>query len=457
MKKTLLSLGTIVSAVAPVASVIACGDGDVPGHEAPYSISIHADTTTPTQGNIEIVLKGYASESYIKEIKSRIAESIAAANKNELKYSTFKLLVGGSTIPINEVNRGGLIHETALTNTNKNDLDAIHNIIDTSFDNLMYAAKTSEEFRKYFKKEVWENMHNQIDKLDQKEVKLKLLKLFGFENITNPDVIDFKYEVLSNKCIDFTIIRTNVTSTPELVQHVFSAQDTGFPPFLEGEKINIRIFLNSANKYPNTSFDSDNDSSGYWYNPKIQSTPSSKYGAMGLAQRQSHVHLYKIIKYLLKANGYSDDIIFGSMPESGITTIDDDVKVLGNSASKVFAYGDNGQFAGINMGSTFRKKRELQIDFDKKTFKIKYSPIAFDQKQWIFGTDGHLVIEPTKEWTMEFEGTYELNDAGDAIETIPSLTKTTATDGTNIIHLLESSSKLIIKSILNVADDIHLF
>ena len=459
MKKTLLSLGTIVSAVAPIASVIACGDGDVPGHETPYSISIQADEVTPTQANFDIKLKGYVSESYIKEIKSKIAESIAKFNKDLLKYSTIRIRVGNTAVPINVSNLEKWIHTSPLTDANKNDLDAIHNFIDSAFDDLISSLKSNQEFSVYFKKENWENIHHQIDKLDQDEVKLRILKLLGFENVTNPDVIDFEYEVISNKYINFTVTRTNVVSSPELIQYVFSSKDTSYYPFLEGEKINLSFVLNFANEYPDNSFDPKNDSTGYWYKPGIS---NSKYGIMSLngatGNRHSHTQLFKIAQYLLKANGYSDDIIFASIPESTHSTIDDHVKVLGDSASKVFAYGDNGQTAGINFDSHgFPKHRQLQVNFEKKTFKIKYTPKAFDEKQWIFGTDGHIVVEPSHEWTLEFEGTYDLNSTNDAIETITSLTKAIASDGTHTIHLLESSAKLIAKSLMNDADNINLF
>ena len=455
MKKTLLSIGTLSAIVAPVASVIACGDGDVPGHEAPYSISIQTDDHIPTQANVEIKLKGYVSDSYIKEIKSRIAESIVAANKDTLKYSTIKILVGSITIPIYIRSIDKLISTSPLTNANKNDLDAIHNFIDSAFDDLINSLKSSKEFLGYFKKENWENMHHQIDKLDQDEVKLKLLKLFGFENITNPDVINFEYEVISDKYINVAITRTNVDTSTELIQNIFSTANTGYEPFLEGEKMNISINFNSKNIYDNKTLDLINDIYVVLWKPNVPRI--SKYGSMGTGgakgNRDAPTQLYKIAKYLLKANGYSDDIVFTDIYSASKPTMADDLKTLGNSINKVFTYGDNGQTVGINYddGSIPRIKitRHFQFDFDKKTFGIKYDLIPYDEKQWIFGKNGdHLIIEPSHKWSIEIEGTYEIDHAGDRVGAITGLTKAIASDGTNTIDILESSAKLIAMSSL---------
>ena len=453
MKKTLLSLGTIVSAVAPVVSVIACGDGDVPGHEAPYEITISADSAKPTQANVEIKLKGYVSESYLKEIKSRIAESIAAANKDELKYSTAYIRIGSISAPLSIRQVEKLISTTPLTNANKNDLDAIHTFLDSSFDSLINEVKAYKVTKKYFEKDIWENIHHQIDKLDKNEVKLRLLKLFGFENITNPDMIDFEYNLISDKYIDITITRTNIAASPELIQHFFGNPSTTFEPFLEGEKMNLGIIFNSKNKYNDKTFDINDDEYMTIYKP---GSSNSKYGPMGTGgppgKRNSKAQIYKIAKYLLKANGYNDDIIYAHYTTLASPDIGDDLKTLGNSASKVFGYGDNGQTAGINYDNlgarrVYNRDFQVQFNFDKKTFKLFYSSDSYDQKQWIFGTDGHLVTEPTKEWKLELEGTYEVDDTDIKANSI-TLTKATATDGTKTIHLLKSSAKLIAMSAL---------
>ena len=458
MKKALLSIGTIVSTIVPVASVIACGDGDVPGHEAPYSIVIQADERTSTQANVVIKLKGFISESYIKELKSKIAESIAAANKDTLKFSTIHIWVGSISSPLPIKSLEKIINATPLTNANKNDLDAIHTFLDSSFDSLINALKAHRELNQYFKKDAWENQHHQIDKLDKNEVKLRLLKLFGFENVTNPDVIDFEYEVISDKFMDFTITRTNVSNSPELISHAFATQDTVYAPFLEGEKINTCINFNSINKYDDNSLDINNDITTIWYKPE---TSSTKYGTISgsTGNRNREVQFYKLAKYLLKANGCNDDIKFSGDYLADKPDVDNNLKTLGNSASKIFAYGNNGQIAGINYEDDDRTPhyfatKQFQFDFDKKTFKLQYISTAYDQKQWIFGKNGdHLIIDPSHKWTLEFEGTYDIDDT-DIKADSTLITKATATDGTHTIHLLESSSKLIANTIMK---DLHWF
>ena len=436
MKKTLLSIGTIVSTITPVASVIACGDGDVPGHEAPYSISIQADGTTTTQANVFVDLKGFVSDSYIKEIKSRIAENIIAANKDSLKYKTMKIFMGeiaGTTL---------LINTTPLTDTNKNDLNVVFNLIDTPFDNFINQLKSKEFFKEFFQKEIWENQHHQIDKVDQDEIKRNLLKYLGYDN-SNPDVINLKYKIISDKFIDFTITRTNVVSNPELHSTGFTDESSGYFDFVEGDLLHMKIIINDdfsiaphkdykliylSKKHPSTSFDV----------PSIGGSPQNFM-----------TQTYKMAKYLLKQNGYDGQLVY-KYPGRYTNTFRE-LEANANSASKVFAYDDNGRTFGLNYNSLdgTKSKYEFLIDFDKKTFKIIFGNTAHNQKQWIFGTDGHLVMDPSHEWSITLEGTYELNVAGDAVETITSLTKETATDGTSTIHLLNSSAKLMSKSILN--------
>ena len=449
MKKTLLSLGTLSAIVAPVASVIACGDGDVPGHEAPYSITIQADKTITTQANVIIELKGYISDSYLKEIKSRIAEDIARLNKDELKYSTMKLILKDRFISIDFYKTTKLINTSPLTDSNKNDLDAIHNFMDSGFDDLINNEKGEKKTKKYFDKDAWTNQHHQIDKLDQNEVKLKLLKMCGF-NSTNPDTIDFKYEIISDKYMSFTITRTNVAASPELVQQVFSSANTGYPPFLEGEKINFNFTFNRKNKYDSKAFNIEDDAYAVWYNSKSL----SKNGTMGIGgsivDATPHVQLYKMAKYLLKANGYSNDINFISDTNNGQVSIDNPVRTLGSSANKVFTYGDNGQIAGINhISSGININQKYQMDFDKKIFKIKYGTTVYAEKQWIFGENGdHLMIQPNQEWNIEFEGTYEV-DGTEVQNGSITLTKAIASDGTNTINILESSAKIIVNYLLH--------
>ena len=458
MKKTLLSLGTIVSTIAPVVSVIACGDGDVPGHEAPYIITIDADAVTPTQANVVIKLRGYVSDSYIKEIKSRIAEDIARLNKDALKYSTLTITLRNITNPFSADSFVKTI-ASQLTETNKNNLEEIHNFLDSDFDDLINRAKTYDDpinlniLKQYFKKDIWQNQHHQIDKVNKDEIKTKILELFRYSK-TDPDLIDFEYEWISDKYINFTITRTDVVSTPEISSSMLSL-NTSFQQFVPGEKINVNINFNSMTSESSKDFIIDNDVKVCAYNSKIP----TKNNFVGIHTARGsinpHGQVFKILKFLLKMNGYDNDkvMIFKSKNNASIEThIVDELKTSANSKSKVFTYGDNGQLPGINSfdgGARYRPRREFQIDFEKKTFKIKLSAKPHNEKQWIFGEDGHLVIEPTKEWTMEFEGTYELNVAGDTVETITSLTKETATDGTHTIHLLESSAKKMTKILIN--------
>ena len=446
MKKTLLSIGTLVSTIAPVASVIACGDGDVPGHEAPYSITIQADATKPTQANVFVDLKGFVSESYLKEIKSRIAESIVAANKDALKYSTIKIYIGDKTAIYSAPNTYRLLIDSSpLIDTNKNDLDVVFNLIDTPFDNFMKQIKTTKYFSQFFQKEAWENQHHAIDKVDKDEIKRNLLRLFGYDD-SNPDTIDFTYKIISDKFIDFTITRTNVVANPELHSTGFQNQATSYFDFLEGDSLHMIsaikedfslkplddcVLLYTSPKHPSNSY----DGAGHGGSPQSFLTQS-----------------YKIARYLLKQNGYDGKLIYNHYLNGNVAFLTT-LNTLGNSASKVFAYGDNGQNFGIHFDSLSNlnlRKYKIWINFETKTFKIINSNRSDAEKQWIFGKDGnHLIVEPSHEWSMTLEGTYELNDAGNAAETISALTNAIVTDGTDTINILDSSAKRIAKFILN--------
>ena len=447
MKKTLLSLGTIVSTIAPVASVIACGDGDVPGHEAPYSITIQADKTITTQANIFVDPKGFLSDSYIKEIKSRIAESIVAANKDSLKYSTMKIYIGDNPIKDYIYAESVSIITTPLTETNKNDLNVVFNLIDTPFDNFMNQLKSKNWYSQFFQKDIWENQHHQIDKVDKNELKRNLLKLFGYDD-SNPDVIDFTYKIISDKYIDFTITRTNVVANPELHSTGFVRTSTDYFDFKEGEVLYMKL-----NLHDDFSITPDEEKNDFVYISPKEPSESHRQTFHNGSPQHFMTQGYKIAKYLLKQNGYDDELKYAITSQSDKPySINSGLVTLGDSASKVFAYGDNGQTFGINFNDLPGEKRNeytFLVDFDKKTFKINYANTAYDEKQWVFGTDGHLVIEPSHKWSMVFEGTYELNDAGNAAESISALTTATATDGTNTIHIQESSAKWISKYILN--------
>ena len=436
MKKTLLSLGTIVSAIAPVASVIACGDGDVPGHEAPYKITISADESIPTQANVLIRLKGFVSDSYIKEIKSRIAESIAAANKDELKYKTMEIFVESLSSPIDSQAVSEEIKTSPLTSANKNDLEAIYNLINSHFDNLVNRAKNHELLKHFFEKKVWENNSHAIDKADQDEIKKKLLKLFGFRS-TNPNWIDFKYGIISNKYIDFTITRTNVPASPELYQQNFS-RNTQYFPLLEGESINI-----SMNIPEDGILDIRNDLISTVFNSKT----INKNGELGVNSNtvKVEVMIYRMFKLLLKKNEISNNIKlkYGTIGESKYLLFDEITS--GNSATKLFGHGDNGRKNWLLYNTS---ENIIEVDLDKKAFKINVNIENKNEKQWVFGKNGdHLIIEPTKIFTLSLEGTYNLNGTNDDVESIPSLTKATATDGTKTIQILESSGKSIAKDI----------
>ena len=450
MKKTLLSLGTLSAIVAPVASVIACGDGDVPGHEAPYSITIQADKTTPTQANIFLDFKGFLSESYLKEIKSRIAESIVAANKDTLKYKTMKIYIGSKIVTFFELNAYKLLIDSSpLTDANKNNLDVVFNLIDTPFDNFMTQLKNIEHLNPFFKKEIWENQHHQINKLDQDEVKTNLLRLFGY-NYSNPDVIDFKYKIISDRFIDFTITRTNVASSPELHTFAFTDGTTVYHDFVEGESINFKLLIPenfSISRVIGSGANDPGDSNVFYFS-KVSDQ------SVIISTSRFEKQIYKIAQFLLKSNGYNNRLLEFNQRSFALPTTPyfEELKALGNSANKLFGYGDNGQTAGVNYdpGINYYRKNAFKIDFDKKTFNVRYKTKAFNEKQWVFGKDGdHLIVEPTKEWWVEVEGTYELNDAGEEVETITSLTKAIATDGTNSINILESSAKILAKGIMN--------
>ena len=450
MKKTLLSLGTIVSTIAPVASVIACGDGDVPGHEAPYSITISADAGTTTQANVLVDLKGFVSDSYIKEIKSRIAESIVAANKDTLKYKTIKICIGDQ---LNiDASSTLLINSLPLTDANKNDLNAVFNIINLQFDNFMNQIKNSKNFGQYFKKDIWENQHHQIDKVDQDEIKRTLLKLMSF-NSTNPDLIDFKYRIISDKFVDFTITRTNVPASPELKFTAFSNRENENRDFVKGQYIHF-IGIISKDFGINPGDD-------VWMTYKTSDPKTSGILSIrsGTANITFHSQIYKFTKFLLESNGYNNDLKYHYIENGNLKGFFTELESLGNSEAKLFGYGEQGRTAGINFGqhnTSLTDPNSLYdwkntIDFDKKTFSLKFSTKPFDNyNQWIFGKDGKkLAVTPAGEWSMTIEGTYELNSASNAIETITSITTATATDGTNSIDLLESSVKVIAKGFLN--------
>ena len=445
MKKTLLSLGTLVSTIAPVASVIACGDGDVPGHEAPYSITIQADGTTTTQANIFVDPKGFISNSYIKEIKSRIAESIVAANKDTLKYSTFKLYIGDPTIKSFPFSVAA-ISAASLTETNKNDLDTIYNFIDSSIDSIITNVKSNEFYKQYFQKEIWENQHHQIEKANQDEIKKTLLKYLGFTS-TDPKTIDVKYKIVSDKFLDVYITRTNVVSSPELHTNLFTDDSTEYPTFTEGDT--IRILAKDASSL----ITKENVRMLYITKKTFLKagvvTNRSLIAPLGSGNPQNaFTQLYKIIKFLLTSNGYDNGLLLDLF---GGNLFLNELRSLGDSVNKVFGYEFQGRTFGINYDiSKPISQDQLTVDFDKKTFKIKKTFTPHNQNQWIFGKNGKkLAVEPSREWTMEFEGTYELNNAGSAVETITSLTKAIATYGTDTIDIIDSSAKIIARSSLN--------
>ena len=445
MKKTLLSLGTLVSTIAPIASVIACGDGDVPGHEAPYSITIQADKDTPTQANIFVDPKGFISDSYIKEIKSRIAESIVAANKDALKYKTMKIYFGDKTVIVYPATGTTLLINASLTDANKNDLDVIFNLIDTPFDNFMTQLKNNLCYKSFFQKNIWENQHHAIDKVDKDEIKRNLLRLFGYDD-SNPDTIDFRYKIISDKFMDFTITRTNVVSNPELHSTGFVTGDSySYFDFKEGEILSMKF--NIGNDFSISPSTGENE---FMYRT-FKNPTNSIFENFGSGAPQNFITQgYKIVKYLLSQNGYnnSNELIFKN--KSGGAFDYNSLRTLSDSASKVFTYGNHGETFGIDYdNSAHTCMHKIMMDTDNKTFKIIFNTHPKNEKQWIFGTDGHLVIEPSHEWTMTLEGTYELNDAGNATDTISALTKSIATDGISTIHLLESSTKIIAKNILN--------
>ena len=447
MKKTLLSLGTLVSTIAPVASVIACGDGDVPGHEAPYSISIQADASTPTQANVFVNLKGFVTDSYIKEIKSRIAESIVAANKDLLKYSTMKIYIGDKT-SLEYSDHGTVLSiiTSPLINTNKNNLDVIFNLIDKPFDDFIQQLKSKEFFKEFFQKEIWGNEHHQIEKLDQNEVKRNLLEYLGYDS-SNPNTIDVKYNSISNKFIDLTVIRTNVTSNPELHSTTFADQTTDFFDFLEGDTFNIKMIINDG-------IIAMDEKIQVIYRSKT--TPSNSIiCTMGPGKPQrARTQMYKIAQYLVNANGYKDELSFTNDLSFDSSSDFHELSTLGDSASRIFEYGSRTKATSVGMNydrGSSRQQREYAVNFNKKTFKIKIKGKPYSQYQWFFGTDGNLIVGPgpREGWTLEFEGTYELNDAGNAIETT-SLTKAIAMDASSkTINLLKSSVGIISKEILN--------
>ena len=451
MKKTLLSIGTLVSTIAPVASVIACGDGDVPGHEAPYSITIIEDANTQKQANVFVDLKGFVSDSYIKEIKSRIAESIAAANKdeltnnNELKYKTMNIIIGDKTVVNYQIiGTTLLINTSPLTSTNGNNLDTIFNLIDTPFDNFINQLKSKEYFNHFFKKEIWENQHYQIDKVNKDEIKRNILKYFGYDD-SNPDLIDFDYKVISDKFIDFTITRNNTVANRELHSTGFTNESSNYFDFIEGDVLHMKIVVDSDFSI------TPRDDSQLIYISKKHPANSYSIPSTGGSPQNFTTQIYKMAKYLLKQNGYDGELVY-KYPRANVSAFTE-LAATTNSASKVFAYGDQGRTFGINQDITSSKlsKYKFAIDFDKKTFKITFGNAVHDQKQWIFGNNGdHLIIDPSHEWSMTFEGTYVLNNngIGNPIQAV-SLVTAEATDGTNTINILESSANTISEIILN--------
>ena len=447
MKKTLLSLGTLSAIVAPVVSVIACGDGDVPGHEAPYSILIQADATTPTQANVFVDLKGFVSDSYIREIKSRIAESIAAANKDTLKYTTTKIWMGPPAWQVYTKWSWLINSSSLLTNTNKNNLEAIFNIIDTPLDDFFNRLKSSKDYSHFFKEDAWKNIHNQIDKVDKDEIKKTLLKYLGFAS-TNPNLIDFKYKMISDKLIDFTITRTNVVASPELDIRIFVDASTSNGTFIKGDVIHVVGILDNNLVFPNEKFDIAYITKSTYDNGSNSETRSTTITYPVSSPQNIHVQLYKVVKYLLKANGYNNELElkidenFGY--SMGNSSPFNQLKRLGNSASKIFAKGTTGASSGI---SSDVLQCNFSVDFDKKTFKMKFTSKDFTSKQWIFGKDGdYLVMDPSHEWSITLEGTYELTSAANEVQSITALTKAIATDGSKTINILESSSGSIVKA-----------
>ena len=143
MKKTLLGLGAIASTIAPITSVIACGY-ETPD-KAPYELISRKDSSTETQLNFIVKLKGYISESYIKEIKSRIAETLNEANKDELKYTTISISFQDAKDELKREAKWIGDHELV-----EKGLDAVLNFMGTKYDNLVTAAKANIYLYKFF-------------------------------------------------------------------------------------------------------------------------------------------------------------------------------------------------------------------------------------------------------------------------------------------------------------------
>ena len=180
-----------------------------------------------------------------------------------------------------------------------------------------------------------------------------------------------------------------------------------------------------------------------------KSTGKNGYGGFsGSGRVITKVRLYKLITKLFKEANIDNSLRFYSdySHKNIISTFN---APPGSSITKVFGFDDKGSSRGVNFKTIYQT---IKIDFDEKKFNIKATVANSSAKQWVFGKDGdYLMIEPNQEWTMEFEGTYELNTAGDAAETIPSLTKAIANHGSNSVNIFDSSAKTIAKHFLNDA------
>ena len=145
MKKFILGLGTVASAVAPVAAVVACGTGN-PANKH-YLISMSPDASTPDRANIVVKLTGYISNSIADEIHSIIAESIAEKNAGTLTYTTMHIEIQDVTAPSHKQT----IDITASPlDADHKDLTATLAMMGTSFDTLMTNARADSDLARFF-------------------------------------------------------------------------------------------------------------------------------------------------------------------------------------------------------------------------------------------------------------------------------------------------------------------
>ena len=398
MKKILLGLGTLASTVAPVAAVVACGNET--SDKSPYELTMKADASVATQLNIVVKLKNYVSDSYIREIKSRIVEDIAAANKDALKYSTIHIEFQDAADATKK--EGLLISTNPLTDANKNDLDAIHTFMDTSFDTLITSAKANNDLHKFFVEPTTAGAETTLPTFtaeEQDKIALNIGRILHMPAITTKGLFKFAVTRFDKNAaqMEMKLTRTSVAGVTDLV--AINHESTGDAlSMLEGEELIITIAFDMNNmRFNSISFTLQN------------SKDARKNGSYNTGGTTSE---WKIILLTLieKITPLKSSIIFD---EANVENI---LPSISTSSAQSFFYWSNINVGGKQVFTSEGGKFTYQISMEKKTFDLKVDISVWGHKA-IYGEDGHSIHNSgslrTDKSTISFHftGTFTLKDS----------------------------------------------